>query len=273
MRHVIILSLACTAFLMTSCSDDTTVVTANAVPFLVDQQYYPTEEGTFWRYRVDTTGVTGPTVRDVSRKTSRMVGTIRIDSLVYAVQVNETVSGVTTTRDTVYIRKDAQGVHGSSPALRNFSGLGSILPNFPSFPKEYLLIPADISSRSSWDILRFEYNQIPLIPIRFIVTASYLGRETIQTDDRSFRECAKIRVSLDIRLPNLQNPQDILNPIVIQEDADFWFSRPLGLVVGDGAQTIFTLLEGGLPFTPARRRVHMEVIGYEIVQPTGRCLF
>ncbi len=255
------------AGILNSCSDDPTIITGNAVPLMADAHYYPTEQGTFWKYRIDTTGEKGPTVRDVRRRTDRIQGMTRIDGLDYAVQVTEKTEGAFIEYDTLYVRKDAAGVHISSPQLRRFSGFGGI-PGLPPFPKEYLLVPSQLGSQSSWDIVRFEFSPLPLVNIRVLVTAAFLGRETVQTDDRTFKECAKIRVTLNIEYPNPDNP---LFPVRINDAADFWLARPLGLVVGDGAQSIFTLIEGGIPLQQLKRRVHMEVIGMDIVQPAGIC--
>lgn len=271
MHHFTVALLLSIPFLIISCDDSTTVVTSNAQPLYADQQFYPMEEGTFWRYRIDTTGVTGPTVRDVGRVTSRIMGRITFDSLVYSVQTNETVMGISSTIDTVFVRKDDQGVFFSSPTLRSFS-LFPGLPGFSGFPKEYLILPKDPSARPNWVLINFEFNQIPFFPIYFRVTASYLGRETIQTDFRTFKNCARVKIDIDARLPNPANPQDIFNPLIIRENASFWFAQPLGLVVGDGNEAIFTLLNGRIPIGILQRRIHQEVIGLEIVQPPDTCV-
>jgi hypothetical protein len=251
-----------------ACNDAPTVVSGDAKTFLADQHYYPSDEGTFWRYRIDTTGVSGGTIRDVGRRTARMFGKIRIDSLDYAVQTNETVSGITTTNDNVYIRHSDQGVFLSSPQLQDF---GRVIPFLSSFPKEIQIIPASLETSTSWSILNFEFTQIPLFPIYFRVTAAYLNRESVQIDMGTFRDCIKIRVDIDARFPNPQTPQDLLNPLIIKESANFWLSRPIGLVMGDGSEVVFSLLEGRLPLNIPRRRMHQELLGYDIVQPNGSC--
>ena len=253
-----------------SSCNDTTVISGSGQPFLFDQHFYPTEIGTFWNYRVDTTGQSGPTVRDVSRITARIRGSIVLDSLQYTVQENETISGANTTFDTLYIRKDGEGIHLSSPSLRQ--GFGGPLSGFiGSFPKEFLILPANLESTSSWNIINFEFNQIPIFPIYFRVNASYLGKETVQTDFKTYKECARIRIDIDARFPNPQNPTDFLNPLIIKENASFWLARPLGLVVGDGSSLVFTLLSGQIPLSLTKRRVHQEVMGLEIVQPHDPC--
>lgn len=251
-----------------SCDNTTSVVTGDAKPFYSDQQYYPTEEGTFWRYRIDTTGATGGTVRDVGRRTSRIFGKTLLDSVEYTIQMDETIKGITTTYDTLYVRKSDQGVFFTSPQLRAMGGLSALLG---AFPKEIQIIPPSLESSSSWSILNFEYTQIPFFPIYFRVTAAYLNKESIQLDYGTFKDCIKIRVTVDARFPNPQDPTNILNPLVINESASFWLSRPLGLVAGDGAEVVFALMQGKLPLSIAQRRMHQELIGYDIVQPSGTC--
>lgn len=270
-RPYILLALACLALWGgLSCAGDDPVPVTSTEPLLHDAQFYPTTAGTFWRYRVDTTGADGRTVRDVERRTVRIGRTVTIDSTVYTVQETEIVAGVDSRYDTVYIRKDAAGVWLSSPSLRQLSVFAGI-PGFPGFPKEFLVMPADPGTQANWDIIRFDFTPIPFVQIYYYVTAAYLGRETIQTDSHTYRECARIRISLNMRFPNPQNPQDILNPIIVRDDAEFWLARPLGLVVGDGAESIFTMLSGRIPFSLVRKRMHMEVLGMDIVQPPDPC--
>ena len=257
------------AALIASCSDDPVTVT-NTDPLLYDAQYYPTTKGSSWRYRVDTTGVSGQTMRDVERRTTRIGGMITLDSVRYAIQETEVKAGVNTTYDTVYVRKDEKGVWMSSPSLRLLSRLGGF-QGFAGFPKEFLIVPANITTESNWDIIRFDFTAIPLVQIYYHVTASYLGRESIQTDYKTYKECARIRISVDARFPNPANPQDLLNPIIIRDNAEFWLARPLGLVVGDGSESVFSLLSGRIPFSLQKKRLHMEVMGLDIVQPADPC--
>jgi len=268
MRNLIVLLPAVAALLLFSCDDAPTVVNSGDRIFYSDQGYYPTEENTFWRYRIDTTGVSGLTMRDVIRRTSRIFGRINIDSLEYTLQINENVGGVNTTYDTLYIRKTESGVYLSSPQLQTFSRFGSFLGDFP---KEVLLIPASLSSASTWNIINYQFDQIPFFPIYFRVSASFLNKESIQLDLTTFKECIKIRVDIDARLPNLQNPQDFLNPTIIKESANFWLSRPLGLVAGDGSEVVFVLLQGRIPLALVKRRMHQELIGFDIIQPKSEC--
>ncbi len=247
-------------------------VSSGGEPIYADQQYYPTLKGTFWTYRIDTTGSDGRTVRDVQRQTSRIIGSMEGDSGIYAVQVNEVSAGVDVTFDTLYIRKSGRGVHFTSPALR--AGLLPNLPGIGSFPSELLLVPFPLEETygTTWSILNFEFNQIPLFPIYIRVKAAFIGYETVTTDTRTFKNCARILVTIDARFPNLQNPQDLLNPTIIKENASFWLCRPLGLVMGDGSSLLFALLGGRLPFTLQRRRVHQELLNCDIVQPKDPCV-
>ena len=262
-----VLALAITVF---SCSDDQPAAVTGTDPLLHDAQYYPDTKGTFWRYRIDTTGSNGQTVRDVERRNARIGGSITLDSLTYTIQETEIIAGATSRYDTIYIRKDDRGVWMSSPSMQLLSLFGGF-SGFSGFPKEFLIVPANLASESSWDIIRFDFTAIPLVQIYYHVTAAYLGRETIQTDTRTFRECARIRISLDARFPNPANPQDILNPLIIRDNAEFWLARPLGLVVGDGAESIFALLGGRVPFSLEKKRMHMEVLGFDIAQPPEPC--
>lgn len=256
--------------LLASCGEDSApVVSADAQKLYADQKYYPFIDGTFWRYRVDTTGESGVTVRDVARRYVRISGTKIVDTLVYTVQSTETTEGIRTTFDTLYLRRTSTGVYASSPMLRNFS-LPAPLPDI-GFPKEVLLIPDPLESTPSWSIVNFEYNQIPFIPIHFRISGAYLGLETVQTDFMLFKQCARIRIDLDVRLPNLEDPTDILHPTIIRETASFWFARPLGLVAADGSEIVFTLFAGRIPLNLPQRRVHQEVLGFDIIQPKTPC--
>jgi hypothetical protein len=254
--------------LLPSCQDTTPIVSADSKVFYVDQHYYPSLEGSMWRYRIDTTGAASGTVRDVGRRTSRMYGTVKLDSTEYRLQIDDTVMGLTTTTDSLYVRQSSEGVFVTSPNLRNFATLATFLG---SFPKEIMIVPGTLQPGMFWSILNFEFNQIPLLQIYFRVSAQYMNKESVQLDMGTIKDCIRIRVDVRAQFPNPQNPQDIFNPIRITETADFWLSQPLGFVMGDGAEAVFALLRGQLPIGLPERRMHQELLGCDIVQPSGGC--
>jgi hypothetical protein len=253
------------------CAKDDAVTSAGVKLIYADQRFYPVERGSFWSYRIDTIGTDNIWVRDVERKIVHMGGMMRLDTTEYTVQINETQAGVDVSFDTVYVRKSHDGAFFTSAALRGFSALSG-LPNLPSFPKELMLIPYPLESTQQWSILNFEYNQIPLFPIYFRVSATNMGIETVIADNKTFRNCTRILVQISARLPNLENPADYMNPTIINENASFWLSRPLGLVMGDGSSLVFALINGQLPLTAQRRRIHQELLNFDVVQPDDPCV-
>lgn len=266
---VSILAVAFAALFIFACSEDNSVVNPNATRLVADQDYYPRETGTFWLYRFDTTGVTGPTVKDVYRRKSTIRGKYRLNGVEYAVQENETTRGIETTYDTIFVRKGDNGIHATSFTLQTLADFLGLTGLGIDIPKEILLIPLDAEPGTSWSIFSFEYDLI--VTFYFRVTARFEGTESVVTDNRTYKNCARIRVDLEALLP-FPNP---LTPTRINETGRFWFIKPGGLVVGDGSQIIFDILEGGFPniLNIPKRRVHQEVIAMDIVQPNDSCAF
>jgi hypothetical protein len=272
------LALLAFTLLVASCTQKEDPVSSTGERVLADAQYYPTLPETVWHYRVDSTGADKKLVRDAYRVNTRVTGgTFVNNDTVYAVQVNETVKPTGSTYDTLYIRKDDRGVFMSSPVLRGFSLLGQFpqLGQFLSgdFPKEFMILPLHPEYVTNWDILRFDLTGIPIIQVYFHVTAQYMGRENVTTSAGVYKDCAKVRISIDATFPNPADPTNILNPIRIRDNADFWMARPLGIVVGDGAESIFLLMNGRIPLslTPSTKKLRMEVLDMSIAQPSGAC--
>lgn len=252
------------------CTEDPPSALPSSVPFYADQQYYPTESGTRWTYRIDTISRGGSTTRDIGRRLCRIVGPLRVDSMDYVLQVNENTGTGSASVDSIYIRKNAEGVYLSSPQLRLLSQLGSLqLPIV--IPSEFLIVPQNVLPGLSWSIVNIEFNQIPLFPIYFRVAATYVTREDIQLDNGRYRDCAKIRMEVSARFPNPQDPTNLLNPLIINETAFFWLSKPFGIVAGDGSETVFAMLRGELPLTQSSTHMRHEIIGMDIVQPHVSC--
>jgi len=263
-------SLLILSVLLLSCDNDNPSVSHEGEILLVDQNYYPELEGTTWQYRIDTSNATGSMLRDVARRTARVQSRQIIDSVTYTVQINETSGAGGTSTDTLFFRKSAGGLFVSSPALQFLSIIPEI-PGIGEFPKEYPVLRIPLVVQTTWPIIEFEFDQIPFFPIYYRVNATYLGLESIQTDIRIFKDCARVRIDLDARFPNPENPTDIFNPLIIKESASFWFSRPIGLVVGDGSEAVVGLISGNLPLANAQRRMRIEIMALDIVQPPDTC--
>jgi len=257
--------------LVSACADDPPAVRLQGDPILADMQYYPTLAGSAWQYRIDTTG-SGGTAKGVGQVQSVINGTFEVDSLTYSVQLNRVILNGAAEVDTVYVRKASDGVRMSSPGLQQIGQLGSIL-GLPigDLPTEFLAVPYAGGFQASWEIINIEYNQIPFFQIYYRVKGTYRGIEDVVTDQRTYRDCAHVVISIEAQLPNLEDPTNILNPLRINESADFWFTRPHGLVVADGSDAIFTLLRGGLPLSDSFNRTRQEVIDMDIVQPDPMC--
>ncbi len=253
--------------LLAACTDDAPPVSTDGRMIMADAHFYPTIQGSSWEYSIDTTGA-GGSGSGIAR--SRITGIYEGDTFTYAVQVNQISFGGASEIDSLYIRQAEDGVRISSPGLQTLSGLPSI-PNFPidDIPTEFLAVPAAGSFQASWEIINIEINTIPLFPIYYRVNGSYRGLEDVDTDLRTFRDCAHIVLSIEARLPNFTNPSV---PLLIDEEANFWFSRPQGLVAADGSSAIFTLLRGGIPLSATYGTTRQEVTGMDIVQPDPFCI-
>jgi hypothetical protein len=260
MRHTgIILAVACT--------EDPAPVSTSGPALFADQQYYPLLEGSSWQYRLDSAGVTG-----IATIQARMTGTRVVDSLTYAVQANAIQRAGQSEADTQYIRKSNVGIMMSSPGLLDL-GSFPVIPGGPAFdiPKEFLILPFNPGFQATWDILNIEFNQIPIFPIYFRVKGRYIGTGDVATARGTLRDCARVTISIEARLPNLENPTDFLNPLVLNERADFYFTRPYGLALVDGSEAVFTLLRGGIPLASTFPRLRQELMDMNIVQPDPVC--
>jgi len=262
---LVVLPLAIALF---SCTE-ALPVSESGEELMADQHYYPLLDGNTWEYRVDTASASGVMVKDIARRYSSISGTHEESGRSYSIQMNRIVTSVETTFDTTYVRRNDIGVYQTTPGLLLLSGVGGI-PGLPDFnmPDEILAIPlAAGAPGSTWEIIDFEYLDIPMFPIYFRVKGHDLGIESVQTDMGMFYECRRIRFSIDIRLPNMEDPTDIFNPMLIKEEADFWYTHPQGLVVADGSSAVFGLLEGTLPLSSGFTHMRFEVVNMDIVQP------
>jgi hypothetical protein len=271
----IIVALALTlSFLITGCSEDSPTSTPGAKELVAAQDYYPTEYGSTWLYRYDTTGADGITVKDAYRRRSTIQGDFRFDLQSYFIQLNETIRSTGTSLDTAFVRKDDKGLFASSFFLQG----ASLFPEIPLFeitiPTELQLMPYPPSRGGTWDLFTFEFD-IAIFSFYFRATATYMGIESVATDMIEYEDCVRIQIKVEARLPNLEDPTDILNPTEIDQEGNFWFSNPIGLVVGEGSQTIFDLLDGILPniLGIESLQIRQELIEMEIVQPDGVCIF
>jgi len=267
----LILTALLLALFTGDCTDEPPIVTAGAGVLVADMRYYPTFAETIWRYRIDTTNPAGGMVMNAAQRVSRITGAQEYNGLRYAVQVDENTDADGVTFDTLFVRKSDSGLYVTSPALRTLGRL----PGFPGLniqiPPEFKLFPYPLETAGSWQILNIEFNQIPFFPIYVRVNADRVGRESAVTSAMIFKDCQKVRFRLDARLPNPEDPTNFLNPLVLREDATFYFARPLGLVMGDGSQLLFTLLTGQIPTTQSRKRVHVEATFLDVVQPNDPC--
>jgi hypothetical protein len=255
--------------LLAACAEDAPPVSSNGERIYADQQYYPVTTGTVWEYRIDTTSTGGQNFKDIGRRFSTIGGIADFDSVAYTIQQNRTVSGGSETTDTLFVRKNRDGVYLSTPGLRQLA----MLPSFPgvdlgTIPREILLLPYAAIPGTFWRVFNFEFNQIPIFPIYFRVQGEFVGVQNVRTDWMEFKDCMRIRLSIDARFPNLQDPTNILNPLLIKESADFWFTHPGGLVLADGSKAVFAFLGGALPLSPTFGRQRLEVVSMNLVQPT-----
>lgn len=268
MRRLTPLSLLLPFILLfAACTDEAPPVSTDGRTIMADAHYYPTIPGSSWEYSIDTTGADG-SGSGIAR--ALITGVLENDSLTYAVQVNEITFGEASELDSLYVRHAEDGVRISSPGLQTLSNLPSI-PNFPidDIPTEFLAVPAGGSFQASWEIINIEINTIPLFPIYYRVNGSFRGIEDVNTGLRTFRDCSHIVLSIEARLPDFSNPA---TPLIIDEEASFWFSRPQGLVAAEGSNAIFTLLRGGIPLSATYGTTRQEVTAMDIVQPDPFCM-
>jgi len=258
--------IALSLMIIGACSEDAPPVSTEGPRLFADQQFYPTLEGSSWVYRLDSAGVVA-----YAEVRSHIVGERTVEEQLYAVQANEIRRGSRMEVDTQYIRKSDFGVMFSSPGLIEFNSLPSI-PGFPApeIPKEYLALPFNPGFQATWDILNIEYN-ILFFNIYFRVKGRYIGPDDVSTSNGVYRNCSRVSISIEGRFPNLENPQDILNPLLINEKADFWFSRAHGLVVVDGSEAVFLLFQGALPLASEFATMRQEVTSMQIRQPSPAC--
>jgi hypothetical protein len=271
MRSSTFLSLVTAVLLLAACAENAPTVNTDGVKLLADAGYYPTLPACVWDYRVDSIRG-GVTQKGVAMVRSTTEGLFANDSVEYRVQVNQVSSGTTVEYDTVYVRKASEGVRLSSPGLQSLSGLPS-LPGLSigEIPRDFLVVPYT-SFLGTWDILNIEYNPIPLIIIYFRVKGRNLGSGDAVTELRTFRSCAHVQLIIEAQFPDPQNPMDFLNPIRLNEVADFYFTQPQGLVLAEGSAAVFRMLRGDIPLDRNYPRVRQEVTAMSIVQPDPLCV-
>lgn len=254
-----------------ACTEDAPTLHSDGTALYADAGYYPSLPGNEWEYRIDSLRG-GVTQRGVATLQARTLGTFTSGDVEFRVQVNATSQGMETEYDTLYVHKSGEGVRLSSPGLQSLSGL----PNLPGLspgdiPRDFLIVPYT-TFQSSWDILNIEFDQIPLLTIYFRLKGRYLGLSEAVTDLRTFPVCTRVQLIYEAQFPNPENPTDIFNPVRINETAEFYFTRPQGLVLAEGSAAIFLLLRGGIPFDRSYARVRQEITGMNITQPDPFCV-
>ncbi len=258
------------AVLLSACTEDAPTVHTADLVLMADAGFYPTLPACTWDYRVDSIRA-GVTQKGVAMVHASTEGLFANDSVEYRVQVNRITSGTSIEYDTVYVRKASEGVRLSSPGLQSLSGLPS-LPGFSigEIPRDFLVVPYT-DFLGTWEILNIEFTQIPLLTIYFRVKGRNLGRSDAVTDLRTFHDCAHVQLIIEAQFPNPQNPTDILNPIRLNETADFYFTQPQGLVLADGSAAVFRVLRGSIPLDRSFTRVRQEITAMSITQPELLC--
>jgi hypothetical protein len=251
--------------LLAACAEDAPPISTNGERIYADQQYYPLTAGTVWEYRIDTTSTGGQKFKDVGRRFSTIGDIADFDSVSYTIQQNRIAMGGAETIDTLFVRKDRLGVFLSTPGLRSLA----MIPSIPGLdlsgvPREILLLPYSALPGQTWRVFNFEYS-IAIITISFRVEGDYIGVQDVRTDWMEFKNCTRIRLSIDARIPNIQSP---LTPLVIKESADFWYTHPGGLVLADGSKAVFDFLSGTLPLATSFGKERLEVVSMNIKQPT-----
>ncbi len=271
MRIPALLSLFAAALLCTACVDEAPPVSTSGVQLFADAGYYPLLAETVWEYRIDS--IRGNTVqKGVAAVRSTIEGNFRNDSVEYRVQVNEVSSGATVEYDTIYVRKAEEGVRLSSPGLQTLSGLPSIPGlSLGDIPRDFIVVPYT-TFQGTWEILNIEFSPIPLLSIYFRVKGRNLGTSDAITDLRTFRGCAHMQIVVEAQFPDPANPTDFLNPIRLNETADFYFTRPQGLVLAEGSAAVFRILRGSIPLDRTYPRVRQEVTSMTIAQPDPFCV-
>lgn len=271
MRSTLLLPLLAAVLLLAACAEDAPTINSEGVRLLADAGFYPTLTGNSWEYRIDS--IRGGNIqRGVATLRATTGGLFANDSVEYRVQANEISSGMNVEYDTVYVRKAAEGVRLSSPGMQSLSGLPS-LPGFSigEIPRDFLVVPYT-TFLGTWEILNIEFNQIPLITIYFRVKGKNVGISDAVTDLRTFHDCAHVQLIIEAQFPNPQNPTDFLNPIRLNETADFYFTQPQGLVLAEGSAAVFRMLRGDLPLDRNYTRVRQEITAMTIVQPEPFCV-
>ena len=272
MRRIPLFLTIASLFFLAACAEDAPTVSESGASLLADAGYYPTLPESRWLYRIDSIrgSQVQPGVAEVRALALNM--TYSNDSVQYRVLVNEVRSGAAVDYDTVYVRKGDDGVRLSSPGLQALSGIPPIPGiNISEIPRDFLIVPYT-TFQGSWDIFNLEFSPIPLLTIYFRVKGSYRGLTDVNTAMGTFRQCARVQLTFEALFPNPQNPTDFLNPIRLNETADFYFTRPQGLVLAEGSAAVFRLLRGDLPLDRSYARVRQEITDLAITQPDPFCL-
>ena len=242
--------------LLVSCTDPAPVERTNGDELLRDQMYYPLTPGTEWEYRIDTTSATGVKYPDIGRRISTIVGTVGIDGEEWTVQRDETRYDANVTVDSTYIVRRTDGVYLSSPSLRNLEGLPSLpIIGDLQFPKEFLSVPFTATPGMNWTIFQFQQAQFPIYSIDIALTGTFVGIESVVADAITYKECAhvKMRFRVTVSIVGQQG-------ISMDESADFWYTRPHGLVVADGSIAVFGLIGGSFPMGGQFGKAHYELL-------------
>jgi hypothetical protein len=235
-----------------SCKKDSTTEPPGEV--VADATYYPTGNGTFYKYNVDK--VDSGNNQTNGTRSSIYAGTMGV----YQIQLDSLIFPGSTTVDSVFLRKTDTGVF----LFLDTAGLTSVIPDslLPSLTLDAemrtFLFP--MSENSSWPVFKMSLNIFGITFSPAEVNASYAGKENLNlnlTNGNETVETVKVRFRLTIKTSPLNAPTNY--------EAFAWVAKNKGIVKWQGCGTIVSAFTGGgIAFADTNSVVTQNVIEYDI---------
>ncbi len=255
-NKIVIIFLISIAFMFNACKKNTTepntgVVTGN---------FYPSGDGTTYKYNVQKTDSTGNSYSGT--RSATYSGTTTLGGTVYQNEIDTiSVLGLTSSSLTLFNKSDS----GVNIAI-DTTGLSVSIPSeyiaYISLDPQIKVLAFPFSDGANWNVFNV-YLTLQSLKLNVVsVTASYLGMEKVTvplTSGAVTEDAAKVQYQLKI----ITNP---LAPTAASTfTADAWLVDNIGVVKWQGNGTILDAFAGGgINFADTTSTVTQTLISYKL---------
>jgi hypothetical protein len=227
---------------------------------VADASYYPTGDGTSYKYSVARTDSDG--TQSNGERTTRYEGTQLIANTAYQVQVDSVNISGTTTASLSYFRKSETGVFFFLDTTGLAASTPELIPylQYLTIDSEMRLLLLPVEDNSNWSVFKMSINApgFSFSPVE--VATAYDGKETLTLSLNSGNvdiETVRLKFNLKYQSDPLKSSQNFV--------AYGWLAKDIGFVKWEGSGIIIGAFTGsGINFADTSSVVIMNISDYNI---------